>query len=486
MTKCKCIIFLITATFLFGCLTPQINNESIERERSLAGQDDQCLLRKDLPPLFTVVENTSSQITVDLGPFISFFKLGGGSYNYKITFRGSKENKEDKEQFVLAGRSSKQLQRVIVPVSKTGIYYFTVFEDENKPFWKQKVFSIAPRERVLTEQEKETLAEQYAPVVSMHDSERFFPVSLEYLVNKVEVDGALDSEPFRLTSKKIEDSFLGGFFSSSPKIDIKFPFRDISKVLPYYGHSESVLKSDMPNKAETALKRRFGENHRTVYYSVFENARYKEIYINYHFFYTYDPKNGTATKDELPAHIFDRESMTVVLRQGTLRPLMVFYGAHLPSQTMGQVSRRGEVLQSWDTGRVFVNWPLVKKINGRVVPAIALGSHGVYPQTGLYAVLLGNIQILKEPAGGNKYLYPETMKDYQKTPTSYSYKLRNLKLESVTSNCRNSNNILAFSGSTVDVLGPVKASFPPYTDREEDYFSYADPNAPMFEMDMDK
>jgi hypothetical protein len=42
--------------------------------------------------------------------------------------------------------------------------------------------------------------------------------------------------------------------------------------------------------------------------------------------------------------------------------------------------------------------------------------------------------------------------------------------------------MLAFSGSTVDVLGPVNATFPPFTDREEDYFNYADPNAPMFEL----
>ncbi len=133
-----------------------------------------------------------------------------------------------------------------------------------------------------------------------------------------------------------------------------------------------------------------------------------------------------------------------------------------------------------------MNWPLVKKINGHPVPAIALGSHGIYPKPGNYAVLLNNIKLLLEPAGGNKLLYPEKLSEFQKTPTSYSYALKNLKLESVTSNCREANNILTFSGSTVDVLGPVNASFPPYTDREEDYFSYADPNAPMFEMDLDK
>ena len=66
--------------------------------------------------------------------------------------------------------------------------------------------------------------------------------------------------------------------------------------------------------------------------------------------------------------------------------------------------------------------------------------------------------------------------------SSNPYVLKSLNLKNVTSDCKNEDNILAFSGSTVDVLGPTNATFPPFTDREEDYFSYADPNAPMFVM----
>lgn len=473
----KTFLFSLTVTYILGCAY----NKNNSYDRAVANDNSmQCKSVEGLPPLFTVVENSANRITVDLGPFANFFKLSDGRYKYRVVFRGSKENKEDKEQLILEGESNKNLHRVEVPVVKTGVYYFTIFEDEDKPVWKQKVFSISSRDRVLSESEKETLAQQYAPILSLHENERYFPVSLEYLTNKVDVDSSLDNEPFRLVNKKIKDSLFSLF--SSPKLDIEFKFKDINRVLPYYGHSESVLKSNLSSSSDTALKKRYGENHRTVYYSVFENIKYKEIYINYHFFYTYDPKNGTPNKDVAPAHIFDRESMTVVLRSTTKQPLMVFFGAHLASQTMGQLDSNGNVLQRWDTGRVFVNWPKVNKINERVVPAIALGSHGVYPKQGDYAVLLNNIKLLLEPAGGSKYLYPEFEKNYRKTLNSFSYKLKNLKLESVTSDCRNSQNILAFSGSTVDVLGPVNASFPPYTDREEDYFSYTDPNAPMFEM----
>lgn len=478
------LIFTTALFFLTACtLFKKSNNEYDWGRYPAQANGGMCSPHPQIKPLFNVIENTPTQIVVELGHFAQQFGLSEDSYQYKVTFRGSKENKDDQEQLVLEGEGHGQTYSVQVPVTKTGVYYFTVFENEKNPMWKQKVFSIAPKERQLSEADKETLAAQYAPILSMHEQERYYPVSLEYLTNKAEPDAQLDQEPFRLVNKRIKDSVFS-MFSSKPKLDLQFKFKDINRVLPYYGHSESVLKSDLPSGSSTALKRRFGENHKTVYYSVFENVRYKEIYINYHFFYTYDPKNGTENKDVAPAHIFDRESMTVVLRSTSRQPIMVFFGAHLASQTMGQLDRSGNILQRWETGRVFVNWPLVNKINGHPVPAIALGSHGVYPKTGNYAVLLNNIKLLLEPAGGKKLLYPETLTEFQKTENSHSYKLQNLKLESVTSNCKNTNNILAFSGSTVDVLGPVNASFPPYTDREEDYFSYADPNAPMFEMNL--
>ncbi len=472
---------LAATSFLFlACTTVKV--ERIERSIS----SEQCPVDPKYPPLFNVVQNNQERIVVELGNFGSLFDVENAYLNFKIVFRGSKENKEDKDQLIDEGSLEDGKTRITVPVKKTGVYYFTVYKDEKSPLWKQKVFAIAPTEHTLTAEDRQSLAQQYAPVLSYHDQELYFPVSLSYLANVDEPDSQLRSEPFILTNKKIKDSFFS-WGGSKSSMNIEFQFQDILNILPYYGHSESVLKSGLDSSANSRLKLRYGKDHVTVYYSIFENPKYKEIYINYHFFYSYDPKNGTAEKDALPAHIFDRESMTVVLRSTTRQPLSVFYGAHLASQVMGQMDPDGRPLQKWDTGRVFVNWPEVNKIGNHPIPAIALGSHGVYPKTGLYAVYVNNSPtststLLKEPAGGKKMLYPEFMTEYQKTATSFAYKLEDLKLDQVTSDCSNPHRILAFSGSTVDVLGPVNATFPPFTDREEDYFSYADPNAPMFDM----
>lgn len=448
-----------------------------------AAQTQQCPATESaLPPLFTVLENTAERITVDFGDFEKAFGGASDGYKYKVIFRGSKENRNTADELIASGHVGPAQTRLTIPVHKTGIYLFSIFEKENSPVWTQKVFSISNNEIFLSEATKEELARKYAPVVNFHNDERYFPVSLEYLTNQVDPDPALAEEPFRLVAKK-----SGSFFSifKSAHLDISFKFKDLLSILPFYGHSNAVLKSGLSRAANTALKRRYGNGHATVYYSIFENPRWKEIYINYHFFYTYDSKNGTETKDALPAHIFDRESMTVVLRSTSLQPLMVFYGAHLPNQTMGQLNKAGRVLQKWQTGRVYVNWPLVNKIGDRPVPAVALGSHGIYPKEGLYAVLAPNdMKLLLEPAGGTRVLYPEFIENFDRSSDSHAYKLENLNIGTVTSDCRSARGILAFSGSTVDVLGPTNASFPPFTDREEDYFSYADPNAPMFDMNL--
>ncbi len=467
----KKLFFLVVALFVCSCTHIQTNQRGLDSVGS-------CALDAVHPPLFNVIENNQTQIIVDLGDFAEAFNLSQNSYNYKIYFRGSKENKDEVDQVVQNGESVQKLTRVTVPVKKTGVYFFVIFENEKTPVWKQKVFAIASTEHQLSDAEKKELAEKYAPVVSQHPDELYFPVSLDYLTNQVEVDSELAKEPFRLTDNKAVKSF----FKPKLNLDFKFPFSDLDKILPYYGHSESVLKSGLSSSALTRLKSRYGKNHITVYYSVFENPKWKEIYINYHFFYSYDPKNGTVDNDVMAAHIFDRESMTVVLRSTSKMPLAVFYGAHLASQTMGQLDINGKALQKWNSGRVFVNWPEVNKIKTHPIPAVALGSHAIYPKQGQYAVFLNNFKLLVEPAGGTRVLYPEFMTDLKLTPTTYSYRLQDLKLDHVTSSCDNPQALLAFSGSTVDVLGPANATFPPYTDREEDYFSYADPNAPLFDM----
>lgn len=475
-------IYLVTVLF-FGCVHTASQNDPF---RSPAGT---CPVNPEAPHLFNVIENNEKQIVVEIGDFAKYFNLSGGNYSYSVTFKGIRDEslKAPPPDPVVAKGDIHGTAKVTVPVRGSGVYLFSLSQGSGKPFWKQKVFSIAPQDRLLTEAEKNDLAKMYAPIISYHDQEQYFPVSLEYLTNQVEKDAELDKEPFVITNKSVAQS-IGNFFGgTSTALNVKFQFKDILNVLPYMGHSESVLKSGLSNSAETSLKRRYGQNHATVYYSVFENVKWKEILINYHFYYTYDPKNGTAKKDVLPAHIFDRESMTVVLRSTSKQPLYVYYGAHLPTQTMAQLGSDGKVLQSWLTGRTRVNWEDkykpevgVNKFETHPIPAIALGSHGVYPKVGNYAVMFNQVKALLEPAGGNKFLVPNFVTNFTRGNRS-TYELKSFKLENVVSGCSPAN-ILAYSGATVDVLGPVNATFPPFTDREENFMSYADPNSPLFDM----
>ena len=441
-----------------------------------------CSIDEKYPQLFNVMQNNSAKIVVQLGDYASFFKFSDSDYFYKITFKGSSENKNtNQETLVASGLASGHSKLLNVPVSKTGVYVFYVSESEKSdPVWKQKVFAVAAPENTLTENEKKTLAERFAPFIEFHKDEKYSPVSFEYLLNEVDTDSQLQNEPFVLKEKQKQGLFS---FFSKLNLNVEFKFKDIRKILPYYGHANSVLKSGLKNSFDTKLVDRYGEKHRTVYYSIFENKKWNEIYINYHFFYSFDPKNSVDEKIAIASHIFDRESITVVLRGSTKTPLSVFFGAHLAVQTMAHLDKNDQVIQDWKTGRVFVNWPEVRKNGDHPMAVAALGSHGMYPVSGNYAVMLGQIKILREPAGGGEIIRPDfiSQTDFS-IQDSKPYALKYLNLSEVTSECHKVDNLLAFSGSTVDVLGPVNATFPPFTDREEDYLSYADPNAPMFIM----
>jgi hypothetical protein len=494
----RTLVLGLAVIFFTNCGTWQKSGA----DRQVSGAGGQCAVNTEMPPMFNILENNRERIVVELGDFAEKFNLDSG-FDYQVIHRGSKEDRdgvntkyEAKETVVVEPKhSNERLTRVEVPVKKTGVYIFKIYTkgsgfsflgSKEKVVWTQKVFAIASTESTLSDEQKKSLAEQYAPVVGMHKDELYFPVSLEYLTNQVETDSQLAREPFVLTNS---------FTSKEAQFSYELTLSDLDKVLPYYGHSGSVLKSGLKSSTNSRLVSRYGKNNVTVYYSVFENTKDREIYVNYHFFYSYDPKNGTPDKPAAAGHIFDRESLTVVLNR-SFKPLHVFFGAHLPTQIMAELDAKGNlkksdvgsVINRWKTGRVYVPWDKVIKNGGRVVPAIALGSHGVYPRPGNYGVFLtegSGTKVLPEPAGGDRLLYPEFAKDVKTNGTSYSYKLKDLGLDKVTSDCNNPNRLLAFSGATVDVLGPSNATFPPFTDREEDYRSYGYPD-PEVMFDMDK
>ena len=482
-------LILLAAALMSSCAS---FNTTTNRFPDSAGQ---CSTSPNNPPLFNVIQATSERIEVRLDNFNKFFGLGSSEYDYKVTYTETKvldrEGKKAQTTFDVAeGQVNGEPYTLQIPVNYGGLYNFTLSKD-GKVFWKQKVFALHKSENTLSLAEREQLAAQYAPIIEMSPDEMYWPSSLEYIFNKVEVDPQMAAEPFRLTtlntnisknSQGLIGGVVGGLFGKKYGINHEFNFSEIDQVLPFYGHSESVLKSNLSDDTKTRLRMRTSKNHLTIYYSVFENKFWNEIYINYHMFYAFDSKNGTKDKAVMAAHIFDRESVTVVLRGTSRKPLYTFYGAHLPSQTMAQLDSNHKVVQSWATGRVFVNWPKIITENGRLKAVAAKGSHGIYPLKGLYAVMANHsFPLLLEPAGGGEKIYPE----FEPTAANnLKYKLRPLNLDNVSSDCSSPNRMLAFSGSTVDVLGPINATFPPFTDREGDYKNYADPNAPLFDMDL--
>ncbi|MBL7672347.1 MAG: hypothetical protein JNM39_17840 [Bdellovibrionaceae bacterium] len=477
----KISVVLVTGFLLVVACTHV--REQLDPQRTPAAGED-CSGSQRHQKLFNVVSNNESEIVVEFGNFSGVLGLDSELFNYQVTFKGIHDEppggSKIQDPVVLQGQS-RQGMKIKIPVTGTGVYLVSLFNEKRRPFWVQKIFSIAPQDKQLSEEEKKVLAETYAPIVSYHQDELYYPVSLEYLTNQVEKDTELDQEPFILTNRSVATSFFGSFFGSgsSSALNLQFKFKDLLTVLPYSGHFESVLKSGLESSALTRLRQRYGKNHVTVYYSIFENIKWKEILINYHFFYSYDPKNGTATKDALPSHIFDRESMTVVLRSTSRKPLDVYYGAHLSNQTMAQLDSNGEETYSWPGGRTRVQWHLAKLFGTHPIPSIALGSHGVYPEPGRYAVKFGQFNALVESAGGgDRFIHPKSLTSF-KDPNSIPYELKDLELDRVTSGCA-AKNLLTYSGATVDVLGPTNATFPPFTDREENFMSYADPNVSPF------
>lgn len=485
---------LLLATVLMSACT------SFDNQNRYPSNIAQCPISEKNPPAFTVLENKNGKIKVQLNNFTNLFNLTD-AYNVKVTFEdliiqdADGSNAFTNVTDVAAATVSKEPFIVEVPVTRSGIYNFTLSDDGDKVFWKQKVFAIDPEENTISKEEREMLAQKYAPVMEMSTGEETFPATLEYIFNKTEVDSQLNAEPFLITNKNTQSGFLN-MFSRGHKFTVNFNYGEFDKVLPYYGNADSVIKSGLSNDKETRLRFRSGKNHLAVYYSVFEHKKTTfvtrdktvkvvpmsspYIYINYHFFYAFDTKNGTINKPVAASHILDRESLTVVLNKSR-QPVFVIYGAHLANQLMAQLDSSGNRIQEWKGGRAYLNMPKVPTENGRILAVAAKGSHGIYPVKGMYAVALGeNISLLKEPAGGGEKLYPAFEANAGQNP---KYKLLPLGLENVTSNCNDGYSVLAYSGAVVDVLGPTNAAFPPFTDREGDYKNYTDPNMYMFDID---
>lgn len=180
----------------------------------------------------------------------------------------------------------------------------------------------------------------------------------------------------------------------------------------------------------------------------------------------------------------------MVVDTGTLTAEAVVFGAHLPGQTIGYFGTEGEQIFKWQGGRVRIPWDRVDKWADHPFAAVAKGSHGIYPLSGLYAVLEAKVKVLEEAAGGNRVLVSRDALDTLGGLTDSTavevvpYTLLDLGLDEATS--LGWNRVLIFSGNLVDVPGATNARFPPFTARETDPTSYGEQAAPWPVADIPK
>ena len=371
-----------------------------------------------------------------------------------------------------------------IPTDQAGIYTLTIVSQKTadkgkeKIEWEQDFFAVRYSEKLDDRDLRARLAHKYAPVALFHREEEFYPSSIPYILNEESTDPELAEETFQVRRGKLH--WISMSYSDLPEY---VSTHGEKKALLDTPRIRKIVKAKIGEITMTRLRFRTGSPEQaTLYYSILENPREERASINYHFFYAYDPKTGNAEDPSKVGHVFDRESLTVILNTTTMEAESVVFGAHLPKQTMGYFNTEGEAIFKWEGGRVGIPWESVDKLSGHPFAAVARGSHGIYPLPGFYAVLEAKVKILKEAAGGNRVLVPPDMPPRLNHLTDSTaveivpYKLLDLGLDEVTS--LSWNRVLIFSGNLVDVPGTTNARFPPFTTRETNPMPYGEEASP--------
>lgn len=413
---------------------------------------------KNLP--LRIIENNGKSVTLELGGF----RLPTARLEYQITY--PKQNSQVFSPYT----EVKIGERITFPIVSTGNYVFRLYMSTNKAMsrkdqrqliWEQDLFAVKKSEIPFSKEQIEKVAESYAPISLFHAKEYYRPASLEYIFNEEETNKELNNLPLTLKVKRLNQKYT-------------FHFSELQDYLAGAGDNSSLLvtktaKANLsltPTRLEKLMSLRLGRGHEKIYYSFIPNKNLKEYYLNYHYFYSFDPKGKGIRAPTLSSHVFDRESFTIVL-DAQLTPLRIVYRAHLDSQTMAIADDKGDKALSWQGGRLALDWAEAQKFNEHPLIFIAKGSHAIFPLPGVFSVLadlkVKSIELLSEEAGGKQILVPQNAFENTKRKVE-TYKLQSLDLDKISES--NWNRALSFSGNIVDLLGPSDAKFPPFTGRE--------------------
>ncbi|MCI5209453.1 MAG: hypothetical protein D3910_11810, partial [Candidatus Electrothrix sp. ATG2] len=175
-------------------------------------------------------------------------------------------------------------------VSESGIYTFILENALTINIWEQDVFVQVNSD--LDGINIDSLAKKFAPVLAYNDYEEYFPMSLQYIFQ----NDINENIPFEIPKEGSND--------------VPVPYSEVDSFMPYNGASTGLINNY--DKDSSLQRTRLGNlDNATVYYSMIKGLS-GYYYLNYHMLYTFDPKGGTSTEPGTFAHVFDRESMTLV------------------------------------------------------------------------------------------------------------------------------------------------------------------------------
>lgn len=357
-----------------------------------------------------------------------------------------------------------------------GVYRFELFKQNSfwldTKLWEQEAY-VEPN--ALSTSVKSTLnglANQYAPILIMSQNESYKPIQL--------------TDIFSNSSYKIALNTKNG--------TSKFTLPAIKNYMRYNGYSKALFEGHwgLGTISDSLEDLPISTYEPHIYYSYC--ATNTNYIINYHFFYSFDPKTPSTS---ITAHNFDREQISITFNKTTLQPENIYFPQHLMNSVMGLRSDSGSAINNvqkdsntltdtW-TGYVKMAFSLAKNNNmvyenSHPIIAIAEGSHAPYPLSGIYMINGSN-----EPAGmtdstinKNCFLIPSGVYNEKVNTSSFtsknSYNLSALQIDNITSggtNC-NSVNLLAFSGDWVDIVGLDNEKFPPLIDIMRNVEKYID------------
>jgi len=373
-----------------------------------------------------------------------------------------------------------------------GVYTITLAYRARRlnTIWSQDIF-VEGTQRAWTEWEISNIASRFAPILVLHREEEFYPVSLDYLFGS-QVPNFMQSVEMRI------DDIHGGH---------RMNYRNLINILPFNGHRYGLIRNSRDNSFHQFTG---SPQNATIYYSYIEGNN--EIFINYHMFYAFDPKDAPASNPATGWHSFDRESFVMVFNKATREPIRAIFPAHMENHDIRIYGERrqgilDDSLQSW-TGRVSIDFSHLNTFEGRPILSIARGAHGVLPIGTDYATLPIQLPIIQNitpsiSAGRAGIIEPIPQQFLTTIPTNYSvgrkifisntrlpnshtfntYTLNRLNLNA-TSDTTIAQNILAFSGFFVQLTGPnsisPNAKFPPFTECEATAQSWVDNSTDIF------